>query len=84
MEDCISSNAKNFWHYADDKNKIVGFPTRMVLENRSANNENDIAKLFSDYFEPLFVRIGVSNFDESNIEVPIHNDNPLVISDDEI
>ena len=56
----------------------------MFLGNRSGNNENDVAKLLSDHFEPLFVSGDVFNFDESNIEVLIHNDNPLAISEDEM
>ena len=80
----IFPNVKNFWHFIDHKNKINGFPSLMFLRKISANNENDIAKLFSDNFEPLFVSGDVSNFDESNIGVLIHDDNPLVISEDKI
>ena len=43
------------------KIKYMDFHHLCFWEKRSANNANDIAKLFSDDFEPLFVSGGVSN-----------------------
>ena len=83
-ENNVTQKVKSFWHFIEDKKKIAGFPNLMFLDGTSAHSEDDIAKLFSWHFEPLFCSGGISSFSETSIQREIFDDEEIIFNEVDI
>jgi len=56
------SDPSKFWTYVNSKKKSDGFPSHMKFKDNKASDRTEIATLFADFFETVYVT------DESNVD----------------
>lgn len=65
MQHRMISDPKQFWNYVNLKKKSCGFPRTMTLNGTMAQNEQEIANLFADFFETNFTTHGNDEYGET-------------------
>lgn len=55
IENEIPNNSKKFWQFLSSKKSNGGTPREMKLDNRVARDGAEICKLFSDFFQGVYV-----------------------------
>lgn len=57
----ISLDPKSFWNFVNTKRKNNGYPARMNLNSKIAENHSEICELFAIFFESVYVDIVMQN-----------------------
>lgn len=53
-EEMLRKNPKQFWSFISDKKSTTGFPSVMHLDNKSSDNNQEIANLFAHNFASVY------------------------------
>jgi hypothetical protein len=51
----LKSNPSSFWKFVNEKRSTNGFPKQMTFADRTGSSAGDIAKLFGEYFQEVYV-----------------------------
>lgn len=58
----LKSDPKTFWRFVNEKRKINGIPTSMSLNDKHGESPKDVANLFAEHFESVYVEDSGTEF----------------------